>query len=91
MMKILLAVMFWIALVQSSMAAEHWETAPEASTASLAANSAKLEASSGLSFPDGRQAIVTFWTSSSGPVFQCVTFYDASMQATGEKCLFAQK
>lgn len=45
----------------------------------------KLASSVGLSWPDGRQAIVTFWQHA--PVlYRCIDYFDASMRSTGGKC-----
>ena len=91
MMRLLLALVFSILFVPFSFAAEYWAASEEVSTATLAANSAELKASSGFSFSDGRHALVTFWTWNAGRVYQCVTFYDPNMQATAERCLLAVK
>jgi hypothetical protein len=39
----------------------------------------------GLSWPDGRQAIVTFWKAENS-VFRCIDYFDTSMQSTGGGC-----
>ena len=45
----------------------------------------ELRDTTGLSWPDGRQAIVTFWYS--GPaMYRCIDYFDSNMQATGGLC-----
>lgn len=56
-----------------------------------------IESSAGLSWPDGRQAIVTFWKGPEkdaylrGVVVRCISYFSADMTDTGEKCQMAVK
>jgi hypothetical protein len=64
-----------------------WQVVPGLTSANLAASKWELVGSSGLSWPDGRQAIVSFWASENPQfTFRCTKFFDASMRSTGEKC-----
>ena len=91
MVRLLLVLVFSSLFVPFSFATEYWAASEEVSTATLAAASAELKASSGFSLSDGRHALVTFWTLNAGRVYQCITFYDPNMQATAETCLLAVK
>jgi hypothetical protein len=39
-----------------------------------------------LSWPDGRQAVVTMWNSKLGDFARCFDYFDAKMNQTGGKC-----
>jgi hypothetical protein len=56
----------------------------------MAASGWSLLAMSGLSWPDGRQGILTFWNDSadrrSGFYVRCLAYFDLNMGARGEKC-----
>lgn len=71
---------------------DRWEVVPGLTSANLASTPWVLLSSAGLSWPDGRQAIVTFWTGSRNLrekdtlYIRCTAYFDASMRATGEKC-----
>lgn len=61
------------------------------SSATLASEGADLVASTGFSWPDGRQALVTFWRPTQEPYIwadtvRCVDYFDGSMQSTGGAC-----
>lgn len=69
-----------------------WQNVPGVTSAKLATiDGTTLEASSGLSWPDGRQAIVAFWKTKEGLRLRCTTMFNASMQFTGELCAQAMK
>ena len=57
-----------------------------ASTASLARDGWKFLGLSTLSWPDGRQAVVTMWNSKIGDFARCFDYFDAAMKQTGGKC-----
>jgi hypothetical protein len=63
-----------------------WGFDPEASAASLARDGWQFLAMSTLSWPDGRQAVVTMWQSDLGDHARCFDYFDADMRQTGGKC-----
>jgi hypothetical protein len=69
-----------------------WEPTPRLNSAGLAASALEHTGTAGLSFPDGRQAVVTFWTAPVAEVmgqafaFRCVTVFDADLVETSETC-----
>lgn len=73
-----------------------WKLKPGTWSANLARSSHwELVTSSGLSWPDGRQAIITFWRqkqSSSGQtsMLRCVDYFDLSMRAARGTCYEAR-
>ena len=58
----------------------------EASSAALARDGWKFLAMSTLSWPDGRQAVVTLWENQLGDFARCFDYFDAKMMQTGGKC-----
>jgi len=76
-------------VLANSAAAQSWEWLPGMTSAKLAASGWKLEGSAGLSWPDGRQSIVTFWSSvieGNRMTFRCITALAADEQQTGDLC-----
>jgi hypothetical protein len=66
---------------------DRWETVLGLTSASLSAAPSQLVGASGLSWPDGRQALVTFWTAKNPhSTVRCITYFDQEMRQTGEKC-----
>ncbi len=63
-----------------------WGFDSEASSASLARDGWKFLALSTLSWPDGRQAVVTMWVNQLGDFARCFDYFDAKMVQTGGKC-----
>jgi hypothetical protein len=70
-----------------------WNTFTGISSAILANEGAELLASNALSWPDGRQAIVTFWATDNIPVkwsdamtIRCIDYFNSSMQNLGGAC-----
>jgi hypothetical protein len=66
-----------------------WLSGGGNTSAFLAISGFEQLSAAGLSWPDGRQAIVTFWKGEASGVtahFRCVTYFDASMVETGEHC-----
>jgi hypothetical protein len=57
-------------------------------TADLAAAGWKVEAAAGLSWPDGRQGIVTFWRYD-GYLMRCITAFQADEQQSGDLCKYS--
>jgi hypothetical protein len=47
---------------------------------------AGLLTSAGLSWPDGRQAIITFWNVEGKTILRCIDYFDVSMVASGGIC-----
>lgn len=77
-------------LISSPAFAEEWEPLAGMTTAKLAASGWRIDTSSGLSWPDGRQAVVSFWsmTFDQGQNFtmRCITYFDGNMTPTGDMC-----
>ncbi len=63
-----------------------WGLDVEASSAALARDGWKFLAMSTLSWPDGRQAVVTMWMSQLGDFARCFDYFDAQMVQAGGKC-----
>jgi len=63
-----------------------WGLDPSATSASLARAGWKFLAMSTLSWPDGRQAVVTMWNSKLGDFARCFDYFDAAMKQAGGKC-----
>ena len=63
-----------------------WGFDEEASSASLARDGWKFLSMSTLSWPDGRQAVVTMWVNQLGDFARCFDYFDAEMRQTGGKC-----
>jgi len=57
-----------------------------ATSAELARGGWKYLGMSTLSWPDGRQAVVTLWSSKLGDFARCFDYFDAEMRQTGGKC-----
>ena len=67
-------------------AAGVWGVDPDASAATLARDGWKFLDMSTMSWPDGRQAVVTLWSSKLGDFARCFDYFDAEMNQTGGKC-----
>jgi hypothetical protein len=77
---------FTMAISSSALALPEWRIVPNMTTANIAATKgARLEASAGLSWPDGRQTMVTFWLLGDLHL-RCRTFFDAEMRQSGDIC-----
>jgi hypothetical protein len=63
-----------------------WGLDPDASSAGLARAGWRFLGLSTLSWPDGRQAVVTMWRSELGDFARCFDYFDAAMRQTGGKC-----
>ena len=63
-----------------------WGLDAEASSAALARDGWKFLAMSTMSWPDGRQAVVTMWVNQLGDFARCFDYFDAKMVQTGGKC-----
>ena len=63
-----------------------WGLDAEATSAVLARAGWKFLSMSTMSWPDGRQAVVTMWTSDLGDFARCFDYFDAAMEQTGGKC-----
>jgi hypothetical protein len=63
-----------------------WGLDPESSSAVLARDGWKFLSMATLSWPDGRQAVVTMWNSKLGDFARCFDYFDAKMNQTGGKC-----
>jgi hypothetical protein len=63
-----------------------WGLDPSATSAELARGGWKYLGMSTLSWPDGRQAVVTLWSSKLGDFARCFDYFDPAMHQTGGKC-----
>ncbi|HEY5080746.1 MAG TPA: hypothetical protein VII91_02270 [Bauldia sp.] len=63
-----------------------WGLDPAATSAELARGGWKYLGMSTMSWPDGRQAVVTLWNSKLGDFARCFDYFDAAMHQTGGKC-----
>jgi len=66
-----------------------WQFVPGLSSANLSSTPWELISTSALSWPDGRQAIVTFWrdrANAAGATIRCTAYFNPDMVQTGEKC-----
>jgi hypothetical protein len=63
-----------------------WGFDEQASSAALARDGWKFLSMSTLSWPDGRQAVVTLWENQLGDFARCFDYFDAQMKQTGGKC-----
>jgi hypothetical protein len=63
-----------------------WGLDPDSSSAVLARDGWKFLSMATLSWPDGRQAVVTMWNSELGDFARCFDYFDAKMEQTGGKC-----
>ncbi len=63
-----------------------WGLDVEASSAALARDGWKFLAMSTMSWPDGRQAMVTMWMNQLGDFARCFDYFDAHMVQAGGKC-----
>ena len=63
-----------------------WGFDEQASSAALARDGWKFLSMSTLSWPDGRQAVVTLWENQLGDFARCFDYFDARMKQTGGKC-----
>ena len=97
-MKLIGVALFLTMLATAAVAAEQRETSggdpragawgldPDATSAELARDGWKYLGMSTMSWPDGRQAVVTLWNSKIGDFARCFDYFDAAMHQTGVKC-----
>lgn len=74
--------------------AQEWQTLSGMTSAKLAAAGWQQSGAAGLSWPDGRQAVVSFWwmpTHGDRLTMRCVDYFDADMRGTGGTCFQAVK
>lgn len=68
----------------------NWEYVDGLHSGRMAASGWSMLGMSGLSWPDGRQGILTYWNDAadkrSGFYVRCLAYFDAGMSARGEKC-----
>jgi len=89
MAVVLRALGFVLLLITTSSASgaeTTWILDTQAESAGLARTGWQFLGTTGLSWPDGRQAIVTFWRSSLGDVVRCIDYYDSNLQTSGSVC-----
>jgi len=83
----ILAVIFCLSHTPAWADVKEWYEIPGIKSARLAEDNWDLQSSTGLSWPDGRQAIVTFWLAPlKNGMVRCVAFFDADFRSTGEIC-----
>jgi hypothetical protein len=80
---------------QDSISPSNWIRSYFVNSAALSVLGGELLSSSGLSWPDGRQAVVTFWFIDSHGFepwehFRCIDYFKQDMQATGGACYSAK-
>ena len=63
-----------------------WGLDEKATSAGLAREGWTFLSMSTMSWPDGRQAVVTLWNSKLGDFARCFDYFDAEMNQTGGKC-----
>ena len=66
-----------------------WTSVPGLSSAHLARSGWTQNGASGLSWPDGRQAVISFWEAvinGQKVTVRCTTYFDANMAQTGDMC-----
>lgn len=78
-----------------AISASDWVLSHVGSSATFALLKGELLSSTGLSWPDGRQAVVTFWYMDSygflgGEFFRCIDYFDKDMISTGGACKTAR-
>lgn len=87
-----LARMILIVMLAHPAKAGEWEWVPGLTSAELAHAGWLLHGAAGMSWPDGRQAVVTYWQASPPEAgeqmltMQCFTYFDASARETGDAC-----
>lgn len=98
MKRTLLTLILAMAIAAPALAAEKRETGggdgragiwgldPDSTSAVLARDGWKYLGMSAMSWPDGRQALVTLWNSKLGDFARCFDYFDAEMNQTGGKC-----
>jgi hypothetical protein len=100
-MKLIWIVALTFGLTLGEAKADDWIGLPGVSSASLAkAQGWRLAGTTAMSWPDGRQAIVTFWErcyekpsdNTDGLCFtqRCIDYFDEAMSQTGSYCKSAQ-
>ena len=91
-MRSCLNIAMLLLLVSNSPAAA-WETHVNETSQALAVRGLELVTSSGFSWPDGRQAIVTFWQQSGEApepkMYRCIDYFNKRMEPTGGRCAAA--
>ena len=66
-----------------------WELIPGLTSASLSAEGWRNTSSSGLSWPDGRRAVISYWQLETGDApftLRCISSFDVNLQPTGDEC-----
>jgi len=84
-----LAPMLLALCLTSPAIAQEWQLLPGMTSAKLAASGWQQESAAGLSWPDGRQAVVSFWRATfeqESLTMRCVSFFDDSLRQTGDIC-----
>jgi hypothetical protein len=90
----MLKIIFLACMVFASpSSAEEWTPiGPEMSSAKFAAMGWEQSSSAGLSWPDGRQAVVSYWTvlrDGARVTARCISFFDEDLRSTGDICYTA--
>jgi hypothetical protein len=87
------AALFVASTTKSTFAAGlvEWQPLPGMTSARLAASGWRQTGAAGLSWPDGRQAVVSYWESTIDNqrttfTFRCVSYFDADLHQSGDGC-----
>jgi hypothetical protein len=72
--------------VYSALLDGKWSVDMTLDSSGIADRGGELLGSSGLSWPDGRQAIITFWRLESGAIARCIDYFQSDMQFSGASC-----
>jgi hypothetical protein len=78
-----------VSTVDAQSANPGWSIQPGMKSEGMVGGGWALVSSAGLSWPDGRQAVVTFWAKAVKlrlRYTRCIDFFDNSMVATGGTC-----
>jgi opacity protein-like surface antigen len=75
--------------------AQEWQQLQGMTSAKLAASGWQQSGAAGLSWPDGRQAVISYWwmlvKGEHRFTMRCIDYFDASMSGTGGGCYQAVK
>ncbi|MFN7609993.1 MAG: hypothetical protein ACK5QX_03505 [bacterium] len=89
-----LAALLILIAMASPVVAQEWKLNPGKTSALFASAGLQLSGTAGLSWPDGKQAIVTYWSMpfEGGKHFtvRCVTYFDADFRQTGDICSYPE-
>jgi hypothetical protein len=85
-LAVLLLLVAWGSAQAQESATEGWTPVPSITSGGLAQTGCQLLGTTGLSWADGRQGIVTFWHCQNGNTLRCLDYFSAEMSTTGGRC-----